>query len=50
MAYLDGRGPGVELTARLERSARVSEGTVARLSVDLERLYFFDPESGAAIP
>ena len=23
---------------------------MARLAVDLDRLYFFDPESGAAIP
>ena len=49
MAYLDGGEPGVELTARLDRSARVEEGSPARLSVNLERLYFFDPESGEAI-
>ena len=49
MAYLEGGEPGVELTARLDRSARVEEGSVARLSVNLERLYFFDPESGEAI-
>ena len=49
MAYLDGGEPGVELTARLDRSAQVEEGSVARLSVNLERLYFFDPESGEAI-
>jgi multiple sugar transport system ATP-binding protein len=49
MAYLDGGEPGVELTARLDRSSRVEEGSVSRLSVNLERLYFFDPESGAAI-
>jgi multiple sugar transport system ATP-binding protein len=49
MAYLDGGETGVELTARLDRSARVEEDALARLSVNLERLYFFDPESGAAI-
>jgi multiple sugar transport system ATP-binding protein len=49
MAYLDGGEPVVEITARLERSAQVEEGAPARLSVDLERLYFFDPESGEAV-
>jgi multiple sugar transport system ATP-binding protein len=49
MAYLDGGVPGVEVTARLERASHVQEGSPARLAVDLERLYFFDPESGEAI-
>ena len=49
MAYLDGGHEGLEITARLERSAQVQEGERARLAVDRERLYFFDPESGAAI-
>jgi multiple sugar transport system ATP-binding protein len=49
MAYLDGGEPGVEITARLERSSHVQEGSPARLAVGLERLYFFDPESGEAI-
>jgi multiple sugar transport system ATP-binding protein len=48
MAYLDG-GDGFEITARLERTAKVEEGQRARLAVDRERLYFFDPESGEAI-
>jgi multiple sugar transport system ATP-binding protein len=48
MAYLDG-GDGFEITARLERAAKVEEGERARLAVDRERLYFFDPESGEAI-
>jgi multiple sugar transport system ATP-binding protein len=48
MAYLDG-GQGAEITARLERTAKVEEGERARLAVDRERLYFFDPESGEAI-
>jgi multiple sugar transport system ATP-binding protein len=48
MAYLDG-GDGLEITARLERSAKVAEGEQARLSVDRDRLYFFDPESGESI-
>jgi multiple sugar transport system ATP-binding protein len=37
------------LTARLDRRATVREGTPTRIGVDLERLYFFDPDSGAAI-
>jgi multiple sugar transport system ATP-binding protein len=49
MAYLDGGTPEVEITARLERGAHVQEGDAARLAVDRERLYFFDPESGEAI-
>ena len=49
MAYLDGGHEGLEITARLERSAQVQEGERARLAVDRERLYFFDPESGDAI-
>jgi multiple sugar transport system ATP-binding protein len=52
MVYL---GAGTEgsahdgVTARLERRTSVEEGKQARLAVDLERLYFFDPESGDAI-
>ena len=49
MAYLDGGENGAEITARLERGAHVQEGDTARLAVDRDRLYFFDPESGAAI-
>ena len=50
VAYLDGgRADGVEITARLERTAHVQEGEPARLAVDRDRLYFFDPETGAAI-
>ena len=37
------------LTARLDRRATVREGAPIRIGVDLERLYFFDPDSGAAI-
>jgi multiple sugar transport system ATP-binding protein len=48
MAYLDGGAPGVEITARLERIAQVEEGAPARLAVDRDRLYFFDPETGDA--
>ena len=37
------------LTARLERGARVEPGSGAPVTVDTERLYFFDPETGAAL-
>ena len=37
------------LTARLDRATRVASGERARISVDTNRLYFFDPESGNAI-
>jgi multiple sugar transport system ATP-binding protein len=49
MAYLNGGEEGVEITARLERGLHLQEGDDARLAVDRDRLYFFDPESGAAI-
>jgi multiple sugar transport system ATP-binding protein len=49
MAYLDGGQDGLEITARLERSSELEEGETARLAVNRERLYFFDPESGEAI-
>lgn len=37
------------LTARLERTASVRAAGPARLAVDLDRLYFFDAETGEAI-
>jgi multiple sugar transport system ATP-binding protein len=49
VAYLDSGEPGAEITARLERRAGVVRGQPVRLAVDLDRLYFFDPQSGAAI-
>ena len=49
VAYLDSGQPGAEITARLERRADVEEGRPARLSVDRERFYFFDPETGQAV-
>lgn len=48
VAYLDS-GAGTEITARLERRTQVEEGAPVSLGFDLERLYFFDPESGEAI-
>jgi len=49
MAYLDGGQPGVEITARLERGTHLHEGETARLGVNRDRLYFFDPETGEAV-
>jgi multiple sugar transport system ATP-binding protein len=49
VAYLDSGEPGAEITARLERRAGIAEGHPVRLAVDLDRLYFFDPQNGAAI-
>jgi multiple sugar transport system ATP-binding protein len=48
VVYLDA---GVEspLTARLERRVTFEAGQEAQLAVDLNRLYFFDAESGDAI-
>jgi hypothetical protein len=37
------------LTARLERRASLTEGSATRVSVDIDRLYFFDPDGGAAL-
>jgi multiple sugar transport system ATP-binding protein len=37
------------LTARLSRGASVQDEGPARLAVDLDRLYFFDPNTGDAI-
>jgi multiple sugar transport system ATP-binding protein len=49
VVYLDSGEPGAEITARLERKAGVEEGKPVPLSVDLDRLYFFDPETGSAV-
>ena len=51
VAYLAPAGMAADtlLTARLERRAALTEGSATRVNVDVERLYFFDPESGAAL-
>jgi multiple sugar transport system ATP-binding protein len=48
VAYVEA-GAGRPVTARLERKQAVAEGGPLRLTVDPERLYFFDSASGAAI-
>jgi len=51
VAYLAPAGMAADtlLTARLERRAALTEGGATRVSVDIDLLYFFDPESGAAL-
>jgi multiple sugar transport system ATP-binding protein len=49
VAYLEAGEGGPALTARLPRKAEVRDDVPVRLAIDLDRLYFFDPESGRAI-
>jgi multiple sugar transport system ATP-binding protein len=51
VAYLTPAGMAADtlLTARLERRASLAEGSATRVNVDVDRLYFFDPKSGAAL-
>ena len=37
------------LIARVSPKSRIAEGSEIELAVDTTRLYFFDPETGAAI-
>ncbi len=46
---INGAAASRPLTVRLDRRTAMREGTPARIGVDLQRLYFFDPHSGAAI-
>jgi ABC-type sugar transport system ATPase subunit len=48
LAYLEAGGER-PLVARFDRRADLREGRPARIPVDLERLYFFDRGSGAAL-
>ena len=43
------RGSGVQFVARLERTTRAQEREQLELAVDVERLHFFDPESGLGV-
>jgi multiple sugar transport system ATP-binding protein len=45
----DGGGPKTRLVARVSPRTRIAEGTEIQLTVDTRRLYFFDPETEAAI-
>ncbi|MDT7597885.1 MAG: multiple sugar transport system ATP-binding protein, partial [Pseudonocardiales bacterium] len=46
---INGDATTLPLTVRLDRRAAVQQGAPARIGVDLQRLYFFDPKTGAAI-
>ncbi len=50
VVYLDlGTTGSQHMTARLERSAAITDGEPVQLAVDLDRLYFFDAAGGDAI-
>jgi multiple sugar transport system ATP-binding protein len=43
------RGSGVRFVARVDRSTRAREREQLELALDVERLHFFDPETGLAV-
>ena len=43
------RGTGVRFVARVDRATRAREREPLELSLDVERLHFFDPETGLAV-
>jgi multiple sugar transport system ATP-binding protein len=45
----DDVGPITRLVARVSPRTRIAEGTEIQLAVDTRRLYFFDPETRAAV-
>ncbi len=49
-ARLVARPDHVAFTARLHPRSLVSAGHTTKLAVDVSRLYFFDPDTGGAIP
>jgi multiple sugar transport system ATP-binding protein len=49
LAAEQARGSGVRFVARLERATRAKEREPLELAVDVERLHFFDPESGLGV-
>jgi multiple sugar transport system ATP-binding protein len=49
MAAVRARGAGVVFVARLERSSEARERQPLALEVDVERLHFFDPDTGHRI-
>jgi hypothetical protein len=49
MAAERARGAGVVFVARLERMTEAHERQALTLEVDVTRLHFFDPETGARV-
>jgi multiple sugar transport system ATP-binding protein len=45
----EARGPGVRFVARVDRTTRAREREELELSLDVDRLHFFDPETGLAV-
>jgi multiple sugar transport system ATP-binding protein len=45
----DGGGPKTRIVARVSPRTRIAEDSEIQLVVDTRRLYFFDPETEAAI-
>jgi multiple sugar transport system ATP-binding protein len=43
------RGPGVRFVARVDRTTSAREREQLELALDVERLHFFDPETGLAV-
>ena len=43
------RGTGVHFVARLERMTRAREREMLEIAVDVDRLHFFDPETGLSV-
>ena len=43
------RGSGARFVARLERTTNAREREELEIAVDVERLHFFDPETGLSI-
>jgi multiple sugar transport system ATP-binding protein len=43
------RGPGVRFVARVDRTTNARERERFELALDVERLHFFDPETGLAV-
>jgi len=43
------RGTGVRFVARVDRTTRAREREGLELAIDVERLHFFDPETGLAV-
>jgi multiple sugar transport system ATP-binding protein len=49
VAAEEARGAGVRFVARVDRTTRAREREQLELALDVERLHFFDPETGLAV-